>query len=174
MAFTYIFCNPFILRLTQPLGSEFYGDLPLQNPELFEGDIVGYDGIEILYTLSVCDSCYSAVGMRGTGSQPVSLGAGCLNLGTILHELGHAIGFFHEQNRSDRDDYLTIVWNNIEKGMESQFRKLEPYENRLLNTFDYDSIMIYGSSAFSKDGVAKTMVPKDPSRRRLKDVYDKE
>lgn len=107
--------------------------------------------------------CYSKIGKSTSpGVQVVSLGKGCGFLGTVLHELGHTVGFFHEHSRSDRDDWITIFWENIKEDAKSQFVKLRPEKNRLLVPFDYDSIMMYGSYSFSKDKKRlKTMIGKN-------------
>ena len=41
----------------------------------------------------------------------------------LAHEFGHALGLLHEQQREDRDDFLTINWASIDPGQESQFEK---------------------------------------------------
>ena len=52
------------------------------------------------------------------GSQEISLTSGCQRLvGTIEHELLHALGFWHEQSRPDRDKYVEVLWENIVDGM---------------------------------------------------------
>ena len=34
----------------------------------------------------------------------------------MVHELGHAVGFWHEHTRPDRDDWVTIIRENIMVG----------------------------------------------------------
>ena len=55
--------------------------------------------------------------MTGQGKQPLSLHpVGCLYLSVIAHEIGHAIGFYHEQSRPDRNDYVTVIEENVHPG----------------------------------------------------------
>ncbi|XP_028971386.2 high choriolytic enzyme 1 [Esox lucius] len=104
--------------------------------------------------------CWSFLG-RTEGPQPLSLQSpGCMWSGIASHEFMHALGFVHEQSRSDRDRYVTIVWDNIVQGQEHNFKK---YKTNNLNTiYDYSSVMHYGRYAFSEDG-GPTIIPKpDP------------
>ena len=68
-----------------------------------------------LMKFSNFNSCWSMVGRTG-GKQGMSLGKGCVYTGTIIHEFLHAIGFYHEQSRPDRDDYIYVNWDNIQSG----------------------------------------------------------
>ncbi len=60
-----------------------------------------------------------------------------------MHEFIHAIGFYHEQNRRDRDEYLQVDWNNIKEDARHNFKK---QENSLTFEvpYDYNSLMHYG------------------------------
>jgi hypothetical protein len=58
-------------------------------------------------------SCWSPVGRTEYATQEVSLGADCWYKGIILHELMHAVGFWHEMNRPDRDSFIQVYWENI-------------------------------------------------------------
>lgn len=61
--------------------------------------------------------CWSSVGRIG-GRQELNLQSpGCLTKkGTVMHEMMHALGFLHEQNRWERDKYVTVNYNNIQTG----------------------------------------------------------
>ncbi|GFY53953.1 astacin-like metalloprotease toxin 1 [Trichonephila inaurata madagascariensis] len=115
--------------------------------------------------------CYSFVGKVG-GLQVLSIGRGCEYLGTIVHELGHVIGFYHEHQRSDRNNYINVYEKNIVKGKEHNFRRTDINYEKIFTKYDHNSIMHYGSYAFSKKpGQLKTMEAKDGSL--LLEPYDK-
>lgn len=106
---------------------------------------------------------YASVGHRGGRQNLViqrSALSGSWGKGLIEHELGHAFGLMHEQTRSDRDEFVTIHWDNIRDGMKSNFRKFDG--GLLPTTYNVRSIMHYGSFIFSKNG-KPTITRKDGS-----------
>ena len=60
-------------------------------------------------------SCCSYVGMYNCGQQGISLGR-CNSMSNAVHEIGHVVGFWHEQSRPDRDQYVKVLFNNIIDG----------------------------------------------------------
>ena len=94
--------------------------------------------------------CSSSVGRTGSRQQ-VSLGNGCVYSGTVIHEFMHAVGFWHEQSRTDRDEYVTINWNNIRPGMDYNFAKYGQNKiDHLGAKYDTCSVMHYSGGAFAK------------------------
>lgn len=93
--------------------------------------------------------CSSYVGQIG-GAQALTLAPNC-GRGAAIHEIGHAMGFFHEQARSDRDDHVTVHFDNIQSGREHNFRTWAQRGSAGMDIGPYDvgSIMHYGSWAFA-------------------------
>ncbi|KAM4688571.1 meprin A subunit beta-like isoform 2-T2 [Discoglossus pictus] len=108
------------------------------------------------------NGCYSYVGNLHKGKQYLSIGSGCDTYETVQHELLHALGFWHEQSRSDRDDYITIAWDMIDPGKRSNFNKYNDSLVNSLNTpYDYTSVMHYGKGAFQM-GIEPTIITNNP------------
>ncbi|XP_071458696.1 meprin A subunit beta [Marmota flaviventris] len=104
--------------------------------------------------------CWSSIGNRREGKQQLSIGNNCDRIGTVQHELLHALGFWHEQSRSDRDDYIQIMWNRIKPGREHNFNIHNDKESDFLNVpYDYFSVMHYSKIAF-KSGQDPTIITK--------------
>jgi hypothetical protein len=110
------------------------------------------------------EECLSYLGKMG-GLQPIRLVPGC---GTqqILHEILHALGFVHEQSRPDRDQFVEILWDNIDERYQSQFAMVpdslvEPERD---SPFDFKSIMLYRPSDFAARSGLSTMRALGPSQ----------
>jgi len=91
----------------------------------------------------------SSVGMAG-GEQFVQFGPDAWNRGTVCHETGHALGFWHEQQRDDRDTYVVILTQNIIPGQEGNFAKIVG-GSVAQGAYDFYSIMHYARNALSID-----------------------
>jgi len=96
------------------------------------------------------NGCSSYVGMYNGGQVMNLKERGCLGTETIQHEFLHAMGFQHEQSRSDRDKYIRILWENISPSMKYNFNKGRTNNQGL--EYDYKSVMQYGRNAFSNNG----------------------
>lgn len=119
------------------------------------------DYITIIYG----PGCNSPVGMYGGGwVSTVSLSKpGCWYHGTVVHELLHVIGLWHEQSRYDRDDYIIIRSENIKDGYDHAFELKFPNVTSTYGIpYNYLSVMHYPKDAFSKNG-EPTIEVKDPA-----------
>ena len=66
--------------------------------------------------------------------------------GVPIHEIGHALGLYHEQSRSDRDNYVTVLWNNMDSSYWPQFNKVDAINEQTFSIpYDYGSVMHYAS-----------------------------
>lgn len=115
---------------------------------------------DYIHFTSTETGCWSSVGRIG-GRQELNLQVpGCTTLiGTCIHEMMHAVGFMHEQNRHERDGWIVVNSPNIRTGYESNFDKMSANKIDALGVpYDYGSVMHYGLYAFSKNE-KPTMTP---------------
>lgn len=112
--------------------------------------------------------CASYVG-RQRNSQKLYLSPLCaMNIGNVMHELIHAVGFFHEHSRMDRNNFITINWDNIDMGDYLHFKNRNLGHVTTYDMFyDYDSLMHYGPYYFSKNGNVTIETKNDTDQTRI-------
>jgi hypothetical protein len=98
------------------------------------------------------EGCYTRSNLRQTTSSqihfqspPSSWGKSNYCFGTAIHELLHALGFQHEHQRSDRDEYITI---NAGQESNSQYTILNGATP--ISPFDPHSILLYNGLEYFK------------------------
>jgi hypothetical protein len=93
--------------------------------------------------------CQSPIGMAPNGTV-IAVGDDC-STGNIIHEIGHALGLYHEQSRTDRDDFVALNQANYagqQGGWDVNFGRKEATPR---GPYDFTSLMHYGSCFFAKE-----------------------
>ncbi|XP_012520108.1 PREDICTED: meprin A subunit alpha [Propithecus coquereli] len=125
-------------------------------------DFKPYEGESSYIIFQQFSGCWSMVGDQQEG-QDISIGSGCDYKAIIEHEILHALGFYHEQSRTDRDDYVNIWWDEIIPGYEHNFDTYDDNFITDLNTpYDYESVMHYAPFSFNKNDSVPTITAKIP------------
>lgn len=122
----------------------------------------------VVFKIKKFDRNYSGSSMVGRvsrrGGQTIRLTNNSIPNGVVTHEILHAAGFLHEHSRPDRDDYITIVWNNVKTIYRHNLWKEQNSE--IVTPYDYRSIMHYANTAYGKIGLGGepkiTIIPKEP------------
>ena len=114
-------------------------------PRASQHDYVNFD-----LSLPPGNSCYSYIGDIHRGSQAIQGGSDC-PVASLMHEMGHAVGLYHEQSRYDRDTFISFFLDNVIDGQESQFAQ-QVGNAQDIGGYDYGSIMHYYPYAFSRNG----------------------
>jgi len=105
--------------------------------------------------------CHSIIGFYDDGPQKTSLGPGCEVRGVILHELLHQLGFYHEQNRPDRDQYVVVNITNVSPAAQRNFWIRNSSVLQTYNSdYDLGSIMHYDAYSMAADKSYPVLKPR--------------
>lgn len=118
---------------------------------------------------------WSYVGKQG-GEQELSVTKGWPHpIGSAMHELMHAIGFYHEHCRPDRDQYVIVDKKKIDN---INYEKLKKSDVRSFGRYDKTSIMhyhlcpeMYLKSGEVDSGIGQRIKLSKGDKRALKRLY---
>ncbi|XP_055335871.1 zinc metalloproteinase nas-13-like isoform X2 [Paramacrobiotus metropolitanus] len=111
--------------------------------------------------------CMAHVGRFPGRVTEIRLGSECIKDGIILHELLHALGFYHEQNRPDRDEFVQVFPENIKADMYDANYAVLPHMPTHGLQYDYESILHYAAWDFAKSRDKPAIIPKIRSPVRM-------
>ncbi|WNG38681.1 hypothetical protein F0U61_37180 [Archangium violaceum] len=106
---------------------------------------------------NLSSACGNSIVGRSGLPQKIRIDPDCVNQRTVQHEMGHAIGLIHEQQRCDRDSFITGVGSgsNNSKECGAKFTTFGPY--------DYSSVMHYrAGTAISPQPLGSVGNPSSP------------
>ncbi|MCS4303488.1 M12 family metallopeptidase [Chryseobacterium sp. BIGb0232] len=104
--------------------------------------------VEFIFGSSNGSDGWAHIGYQG-GKQTVSLDQ-YISVGSVIHEMGHTVGLYHEHSRQDRDQYVSIQWGNIQDGQAYNFNKYTSGTD--IGPFNINSVMMYWPNSYSKNG----------------------
>jgi hypothetical protein len=139
---------PFVIAAGHPKKAQIEAAIKMVN-DTTNICVIPRDGHADFVQFVDGSGCSSAVGKQG-GGQNITIGA--CSTGSIAHEILHAAGLWHEQSREDRDSFITVNLANVEAGKEHNFNR-HVADGIDIGSYDYGSIMHYGATAFSKNGL---------------------
>jgi parallel beta-helix repeat protein len=103
-------------------------------------------------------------------SDPPVLTIDSLSRAQICHETGHLLGFQHEHVRTNRDDYITVNFNNLQTGVNGEGPGSGGISNLYVidtnstsfGAYDFESVMHYGRRLFAADPNVDVIAPLPP------------
>lgn len=104
--------------------------------------------VEFIFGSSTGSDGWAHIGYQG-GKQTISLDQ-YISVGSVIHEMGHTVGLYHEHTRKDRDQYVKILWNNIQSGQSYNFNIYSSGTD--IGPFNINSVMMYWPTSYSKNG----------------------
>lgn len=108
----------------------------------------GHSKTTAIYVGMYDSGCYNIVGY--TPQSQINLSPPCHNMGTAAHELGHALGMYHEMSRADVGKYVQILWDNIEEDRSTRFQFEFQADASTAEPYDLMSLMHYANGAGGK------------------------
>lgn len=113
------------------------------------------------FTPSTVNNSY--IGRIG-GKQIINLAVaagGGVDLTSTTHEIGHSIGFYHEQSRTDRNNFIVVNWGNIRNSAAHNFETYAALgqPGGQIGAFDFTSIMLYPSFIFDPNFTIDPFIP---------------